>query len=85
MLTLYTFSSENWKRPIREVNALMKLLLEQLREQTSELNEKNVQLRVIGDIDRLPRRVGREVNRSMNATKANTGLILNLALKYGDW
>ena len=83
VLTLYTFSSENWKRPIREINGLMKLLLEQLQEQTPKLNENNVQLRVIGDIERLPREVVREINRSMKATRDNTGLILNLALSYG--
>jgi len=84
VLTLYTFSAENWKRPVREVNALMRLLLEQLREQTSELNENNIQLRVMGDINRLPRQVIREIRRSMEATKENTGLILNLALSYGS-
>jgi undecaprenyl diphosphate synthase len=62
----------------------MRLLLEQLRERTPELNEKNVQLRVIGNMDRLPRRVIREINRSIDATKDNTGLILNLALSYGS-
>jgi undecaprenyl diphosphate synthase len=84
VLTLYAFSAENWKRPIGEVNALMRLLIEQLRKQTPELNENNVQLRVIGDMDRLPRRVVREINRSIDATKDNTGLILNLALSYGS-
>lgn len=82
-LTLYAFSSENWKRPVLEINALMKLLLDQLRERTPELNDKNVKLRIIGDIDRLPRRVAYEINRSIDITKNNTGLILNLALSYG--
>lgn len=82
-LTLYAFSSENWKRPVLEINALMKLLLDQLREKTPELNDKNVKLRIIGDIDRLPRRVAYEINRSVDMTKNNTGLILNLALSYG--
>jgi undecaprenyl diphosphate synthase len=84
VLTLYAFSSENWKRPVREVNALMRLLLEQLREQTPELNENNVQLRIIGNIDQLPRRIVREIHRAMDATKDNTGLILNMALNYGS-
>lgn len=84
VLTLYTFSSENWKRPIREVNALMRLLLEQLRKQTQELDESNVQLRVMGNIERLPGRIVRELNHSMDVTKDNTGLILNLALSYGS-
>ncbi len=82
-LTLYAFSAENWKRPILEINALMKLLLDQLRERTPELNNKNVKLRIIGDIDRLPRRIAYEINRSIDITKNNTGLILNLALSYG--
>lgn len=83
VLTLYAFSSENWKRPLLEVNALMKLLIEQLREQTPELNENNVRLKMIGDISRLPRRVVSELRRSIETTKANTGLTLVLALNYG--
>ncbi len=84
VLTLYAFSSENWKRPLREVNALMKLVLEQLREQAPELNENNIQLRVIGDIDGLPGKIVREIRRSTDMTKDNTGLILNMALNYGS-
>jgi len=83
VLTLYTFSAENWKRPVREVSSIMKLLLEQLRGQTPELNKNNVRLRVTGNIKGLPRRVVREIDRSLDATKDNTGLILNLALNYG--
>jgi undecaprenyl diphosphate synthase len=84
VLTLYAFSSENWKRPLKEVNALMRLLLEQLHDQTPELNENNVQLRVIGDMERLPNRVVREIRSSMDLMKDNTGLILNMALNYGS-
>lgn len=83
VLTLYAFSTENWKRPPFEVNALMRLLIDQLSEQTPELNEKNVRIRVIGDINRLPKRVVNEINRSIETTKENKGLILNLALSYG--
>lgn len=83
ILTLYAFSAENWKRPPMEISALMRLLLEQLRERTPELNEKNVKLRVIGDVSRLPRRVAYELDRSIDMTKNNTGLVLNLALSYG--
>lgn len=83
VLTLYTFSAENWKRPIMEVNALMRILLEQLRDRTSELDENNVQLKVMGNIDGLPGRIVREIERSMEMTKDNDGLILNLALNYG--
>jgi len=83
VLTLYAFSAENWKRPVLEVNALMRLLLEQLQEQAPDLNKNNVQLRIIGDTDRLPRRVFYEISRAIDMTKNNTGLILNLALSYG--
>lgn len=83
VLTLYTFSSENWKRPILEVNALMKLLFDQIREQASELKEKNIKLEVIGDINSLPRRISSELKKSIETTKGNSGLVLNLALSYG--
>jgi undecaprenyl diphosphate synthase len=83
VLTLYAFSAENWKRPPLEINALMKLLLNQLREQTPDLNAKNVRVAVIGDTDRLPRKVSYELQRSIDMTKNNTGLVLNLALNYG--
>ena len=83
-LTLYTFSAENWKRPGWEINALMRLLLEQLEKQTPELNENNVRLRVIGDIGGLPPRIVDKLNQSIDTLKDNTGLILNLALNYGS-
>jgi undecaprenyl diphosphate synthase len=84
VLTLYAFSTENWKRPLREVIALMRLLMDQLKIQTSELSKNNVQLRVIGNLDGLPKRVAREFRHSIEATKNNTGLILNMALNYGS-
>jgi len=83
VLTIYAFSTENWKRPSLEVNALMRLLLDQLREQTPELNKKNVKMNVIGDTGRLPKRVVNELQRSIDMTKGNSGLMLNLALSYG--
>jgi undecaprenyl diphosphate synthase len=83
ILTLYAFSAENWKRPVREVNALMRLLLEQLQKQTPELNENNVRLKVIGDLERLSQNIIDEINRSVDDLKDNTGLILNLAINYG--
>jgi undecaprenyl diphosphate synthase len=82
-LTLYAFSAENWKRPILEVNALMKLLLEQIRGQTPELDEQNIRIGMIGDMDSLPRKVTYELNRAIDITRNNTGLFLNLALSYG--
>jgi len=84
VLTLYAFSTENWNRPRREVNALMFLLREQLQKNRDELNEKNVQVRFIGQVDRLPSRVRGELENSVESTKNNTGLILNLAVSYGS-
>jgi undecaprenyl diphosphate synthase len=81
-LTLYTFSVENWKRPAREVNALMKFLKETLRNEEEELNRNNVRLSAIGRLDDLPDAVGQELERAREALSGNTGLNLVLALSY---
>ncbi|KEI01419.1 isoprenyl transferase [Clostridium botulinum] len=83
ILTLYAFSTENWKRPKEEVGALMKLLVEYLKKELKELHEENVVIRTIGDISRLPNICQEELNNAYNTTRNNTGLILNLALNYG--
>ncbi len=82
-LTLYAFSTENWKRPKDEVNTLMTLLLEFLRKEIDELHKNSVVVRAIGDISQLPRQCIDELNRAYTLTKANKGLCLNLALNYG--
>ena len=81
-LTLYTFSVENWKRPAREVNALMKFLRETLKNETRELADNNVRLRVIGRTQDLPEYVTDEIARAEGTLKDNTGLTLVLALSY---
>ena len=83
VLTLYAFSSENWKRPRKEVRALMRLFRQQLRRQTPHLNRNNVRLRGIGDLDRLPLAVRWELARAARRLESNHGLALNLALSYG--
>ncbi|AYF54801.1 isoprenyl transferase [Clostridium novyi] len=83
ILTLYAFSTENWKRPKEEVGALMKLLVEYLKKELKELHEENVIIRTIGDISKLPKICQEELTNAYNTTKNNTGLILNLALNYG--
>jgi len=83
VLTLYTFSKENWLRPRQEVSALMKMLVSTLRKEIDELQEKNVQLRAIGNIEDLPEPAYRELLLGIERTKHNTGLMLNLALSYG--
>lgn len=83
VLTLYTFSKENWQRPVNEVSTLMKLLASTLRREISELHEKNVKIRTIGDLDDLPLYAYEQVVEGIEKTKHNTGLVLNLALSYG--
>ena len=82
-VTLYTFSSENWKRPKAEVLALMELLVSTIRKETPTLLENNIRLRAIGNIEKLPRRPYKELLKSMELTRENTGLTLTLALSYG--
>lgn len=82
-LTLYAFSTENWKRPAEEVNALMKLLVEYLKKEVEELHRNKVVVRSIGEIESLPSICREELKNAYEKTKNNTGLILNLALNYG--
>ncbi|GAN33888.1 MAG: isoprenyl transferase [Candidatus Brocadia sp. AMX2] len=82
-LTLYAFSQENWKRPKREVNLLMKLLKEFLVKERKEIEENNIRLTAIGRISGLPEDVQRELAISIEESKDNTGMVLCLALNYG--
>jgi undecaprenyl diphosphate synthase len=85
-LTLYAFSTENWKRPQEEVSLLMRLLLKALRDETDRLHTNNVRLKAIGDIAALPREVQDELSDGIEKTQHNTGLTLALALSYsGRW
>lgn len=82
-LTLYTFSAENWRRPLEEVRALMRLIELVARRRIQELHRKNVRLRVIGRMEELPPSLQEELRRDMALTRENTGLNLNLAINYG--
>jgi undecaprenyl diphosphate synthase len=82
-LTLYTFSTENWRRPRDEVSALMSLLLQTLRKEINDLIEKNVRLITLGEIEALPKKPRQAMEEGMEATSGNDGLVLNLALNYG--
>ena len=84
ILTLYTFSSENWNRPDTEVSALMKLLMSSLRREVKDLMKNNVRFTVIGNINELEFNVQNELIDAIHKTKNNTGLNLNLALSYGS-
>ncbi|HPG38355.1 MAG TPA: isoprenyl transferase [bacterium] len=82
VLTLYTFSSENWSRPKQEVSALMSLLLTTVRDEVDELNKKNVRLMTIGDLNLMPAAPRLGVINTIKRLQNNTGLLLNLALSY---
>lgn len=82
-MTFYAFSTENWKRPKDEVDALMKLLVQYLRQELEELHRNSVVIRVLGDVSRLPDECVREIERSKEKTKNNTGIVMNFALNYG--
>lgn len=85
-LTLYTFSTENWKRPKDEVTILMKLLIKSLKNETDRLHENNVRLIATGNLEKLPGVVYKELCDAMEKTKDNKLMTLNLALSYsGRW
>ncbi len=81
-LTLYAFSTENWKRPESETSFLMRLLRRYLRDELSELQENNIRLQAIGRISELPEAVRDELRSTCQATASNTGTVLSLALNY---
>jgi undecaprenyl diphosphate synthase len=82
-LTLYAFSTENWKRPNDEVNSLMKLLVEYLKNEIEELHENDVIVNHIGEVSKLPKICQEELIKAYEKTKNNKGVTLNLALNYG--
>lgn len=83
-LTLYAFSTENWRRPPREINALMTLLVETLRNEINTLNDNNIRLCAIGDLDRLPSKTHQALLQGMENTAGNTRMTLTLALNYSS-
>ena len=83
VLTLYTFSTENWSRPKTEVDALFRLLAKYLEKEADSLQKNNIRFMAIGDLDGLPASVRDKVNEVARATRHNEKLILNLALNYG--
>lgn len=84
ILTLYAFSTENWKRPKSEVEYLLKLPKEFLNVYLPELIEENVRVQTIGHFDALPKHTKKAVQYAIDQTANNTGLILNIALNYGS-
>lgn len=82
-LTLYAFSTENWKRPVDEVSALMNLIIEYIKNEFEELHKNGVLLNTIGDISKLPIECQKALNLAIDKTKNNKGVVLSIALNYG--
>ncbi len=83
-LTLYAFSTENWKRPKLEIDTLMKILVSSLKNELSTLKENNISLKAVGNLSLLPKKAQRELNEVIEATKNNSRMDLTLALSYGS-
>src|SRR5436853_6593051 len=82
-LTLYAFSTENWKRPRYEVDALMRMLRKYLRIELAEIHRQNIRFQTIGRTEALAPRVKDEIARASQQTASNTGMVLSIALNYG--
>jgi undecaprenyl diphosphate synthase len=83
VLTIYAFSTENWRRPVDEVHGLMRLLLQRIDKEASELHRNNVQIRHVGELEGIQPRLAERVRAAVELTRANTGLVLNVAFNYG--
>ena len=83
-LTLYAFSTENWKRPKIEVDTLMRLLVNSLKSELKTLQENDIKLNSIGALEKLPKSIYKELNEVIELTKNNTRMTLTLALSYGS-
>jgi len=84
VLSVYAFSTENWKRPFEEVNYLMQLLVEYIDKEIAELHRNNIKIMITGDYDSLPLQCVSSVEKALENTKDNTGMIFNIALNYGS-
>ena len=83
-LTLFAFSSENWKRPVTEVNTLMNMLYQNLVEQIDLLVENDIKFGIIGDLGRLPGKLRKKLQETIDISKDHKSMQLNLALNYGS-
>ena len=83
-LTLYTFSTENWKRPLEEINFLFKILENYIDKELNKLNEKNIKIRIIGNLNKIPLHLIKKLKTVENITKKNTKLQINVAFNYGS-
>jgi len=82
-LTLYAFSTENWKRPIKEVEGLLKLFSQSISKESKKIHSNNIRLKFIGNVSILSKKLQEKIKKIENETSRNTSLILNIALNYG--
>ena len=83
ILTVYAFSTENWRRPQDEVSYLMNLLVEYMRKEINALHNNKVKVKVLGEVEVLPAQTRKEIEEALKLTENNTGLQFNIALNYG--
>ncbi|WP_368653813.1 isoprenyl transferase [Ornithinibacillus sp. 4-3] len=83
ILTLYAFSSENWKRPLEEVNYLMFLPIKFFKQKLPIFMKKNIRIMISGDLTKVPKRTRNAITKAIEKTKHNTGIIVNFAFNYG--
>lgn len=83
ILTLYAFSTENWRRPGTEVSALMRLFVETIDREIDELDSEGIQIRILGEIDTLAKVLQERIHIAEGRTRDNTSAIVNVALNYG--
>lgn len=83
VLTLFAFSSENWRRPKKEVSLLMSLFLAALQREVKKLHKNDVQLRIVGDVSAFDNKIQKHIKKAEELTKNNKTLILNIAANYG--
>lgn len=82
-LSLYAFSTENWKRPKEEIDGLMKILVYYIRNELNKIHKNNIKIQIMGDINRLPKIPREEAIKAIEKTKNNSNMILNIGLNYG--
>lgn len=83
VLSLFAFSSENWRRPSKEVSLLMELFALSLKQQVKRLHKNNIRLQIIGDISRFSSSLQQQIRQAQQLTENNTGLTINVAANYG--
>lgn len=83
-LSLYAFSTENWKRPQKEIDFLMQILIKYIDDQLNKLVTQGVKINILGDISVLPEKVIQKIEYALDSTKDNDKLILNIAINYGS-